>query len=133
MNEKEYYRLRRKAEADYKANLEALERVWQMSSRTSRNGANPELGDRPQKAAVRKRKGFKQAAISEAIKDLVNAEKANDFTFHDVHQVIKQKNRELAESIQPNYISTVLSRLVAEHEIRVVESGTGNKASRYAV
>ena len=116
MTEKEYYRLKQKAESDYKENLAAIERVWKMTSDSS--------GSKPRNR--RPREGSFRDQVRNAAKQI-----AGEFTLHSIKEKLKEMNPATADGIEDQKISSALARLKDRKEIVVVEQGAGKKAGTY--
>jgi hypothetical protein len=121
MNLREYERLKAKAQADYRRQLEAIETVWKMSGGIVENGAKPQQTNGIEK-------GSYQRVIRIAL-DTVPKE----FTVRDVFNAIKVSNPDFAESIKDKIpsLSGALKRMEKDKELVLIETGSGKRPSKY--
>lgn len=113
MNDREYDRLKKQIEEEYRANLDALERIWRMSKK--QNSAA---------AASNGKRGSLLVAARQAI-----TQRHGTFNLRDIEEAIKRNNPDL--TIRRPSLSSTLLRLVEDGEVEVVERGIGRKASTY--
>jgi len=116
MNEREYDRLKREIEADYRKKIDALELIWELSGGQRKNGS------------VHQSSGIR-GSLLKAIQTAVS-ETNGEFTVRKIEEMIKEKTPEI-ELKRPS-ISSSLQRLAEEGEIRVLESGSGKRPTVYA-
>jgi len=119
MNQREYLRLRRRIEDDYRQKISALELVWQMASAEKAEGAR-DSGD-----------GIKRGDLQNAILRAIG-QFSGDFTAEQVLAKIRVTDPEIGGRAKPSSVSSALKRMVAS-EIDAVVTGTGRKPSVYRV
>jgi hypothetical protein len=112
MHDREYDRLKKQIEEEYRANLDALERIWRMSKK--QGGSAPSNGKR----------GSLLGAARQAV-----AEKHGTFNLRDIEDSIKRHNPDL--TVRRPSLSSTLLRLVEDGDLEVVEKGIGRKGSTY--
>jgi len=119
LKQKDYLRLRRQIEDKYRADIDALERVWQMAQ-------PPES---PAKAETPRIEG-----LTEAVRGLLRTV-PEPFNLRSVIGRLNEhpdQNIAQAARSRPASVSTVLKRLEKTGEIRLLEKGSGKRASSYA-
>jgi len=121
VNLKEYERLKADAQAEYRRKLEAIETVWKMSG-----GQNGVTANSPQFARVGK--GTLQEAVRAALPNI-----GGEFTLRNVYNQIVLDDPLLAERIKDRLpsISSALKRMADDHELVLVEAGSGKRPSKY--
>ena len=112
MREREYLRLKRQIEAEYRQRLEALELVWKMSGK---------VGGRPERLARVALQQFVRAFFAEAYDD--------EFTVDDVFRYVRQQTPGVV--LNRASLSGILQRFVRNGELELVSRGKGSKPSRY--
>ena len=112
MNDREYARLKKQIEEEYRANLDALERIWKMSKKQGLS------------AMANSKRGSLLIAARQAI-----AEKHGTFNLRDIEESIKRHNPDLP--VRRASLSSTLLRLLEDGDLEVVEKGIGRKASIY--
>jgi hypothetical protein len=112
MREREYLRLKRQIEAEYRQKLEALELVWKMSGK---------VGGRPERLARVALQQFVRAFSAEAYDD--------EFTVDDVFRYVRQQTPGVV--LNRASLSGILQRFVRNGELELVSRGKGSKPSRY--
>jgi hypothetical protein len=112
MNDREYDRLKKQIEEEYRTNLDALERIWKMSKKQS--GTSPSNGKRGSLLIA-----ARQAAT----------EKHGTFNLRDIEESIKRHHPDL--TVRRPSLSSTLLRLVEDGDLEVVEKGIGRKGSIY--
>jgi len=112
MREREYLRLKRQIEAEYRQKLEALELVWKMSGK---------VGGRPERLARVALQQFVRAFFAEAYDD--------EFTVDDVFRYVRQQTPGVV--LNRASLSGILQRFVRNGELELVSRGKGSKPSRY--
>ncbi len=136
MNRAEYERLKRKADEDYRQNLAAIERVWNISQRLGEGESSPTRG-----AIVASKSNEEQVSepfggngrigkgsLREAIRITIAA-LAESFTLPQIERTLKTKHPNW--EIKRASVHTTLIRLVEEGEIEVVTQGSGRRPSEY--
>jgi hypothetical protein len=112
MNDREYERLRKGIEEEYRLNLDALERVYKWSKKhptaTASNG--------------------KRGNLLKAARNAVNM-KTGIFKLQDIEEAIKRTDSEI--TIRRPSLSSALLRLVEDGILEVVDRGSGRKGSTY--
>lgn len=112
MNDREYERLRKGIEDEYRANLDALERVYKWSkkhpSSTSSNG--------------------KRGNLLKAARNAVSM-KTGAFDLRDIEEAIKRSDPDI--TIRRPSLSSALLRLVEDEILEIVDRGSGRKGSTY--
>lgn len=103
MKESEYLRLRADAEARYKRDLDAIERVWRLSGGTITAMAKAAPGTRG--------KGDLVKAIRTAID-----KQTGEFSAFSIATLAKESNPEFAPALKSGYVALVLRRLVTKHK-----------------
>lgn len=108
MTEREYKRLRREIEERYKSDLEALERIWELSRRDA-------PADRGQL------KGLLKQVVERA---------EGPFTAESIRREIEM----IAPGFgaKPASVSRLLKRLAEQGDIAIVEKGEGRRPTKYA-
>ena len=122
VKEREYLRLRRQIEEDYRRKIEALETVWKLSQ-PSKNSASPES-----EGAPRPSRGTVDALVRGVLPDLGEV-----FRPRDVMERLHVKHPDSKRFLLRSSVSSTLRRLVGEQKIEVVEQGSGKRPSRYRV
>ena len=112
MREREYLRLKRQIEVEYRQKLEALELVWKMSGK---------VGGRPERLARVALQQFVRAFFAEAYDD--------EFTVDDVFRYVRQQTPGVV--LNRASLSGILQRFVRNGELELVSRGKGSKPSRY--
>ena len=112
MREREYLRLKRQIEAEYRQKLEALELVWKMSGK---------VAGRPERIARVALQQFVRAFFAEAYDD--------EFTVDDVFRYVRQQTPGVV--LNRASLSGILQRFVRNGELELVSRGKGSKPSRY--
>lgn len=119
MHEREYNRLRREIEAEYRKKLDALEMVWGMSNASRRSGNETNR-------TTHARKG----ALLNIVRSVL-PEMQGEFSQRDVLDKVREKNAEL--DVKRASLSSTLRRLADDKEIDLLELGAGKRPSRYKV
>lgn len=119
MNEREYRRLRREIEEDFRKKTEALDLVWQM--------AKPSASGESVSAGGRWSKGMVLDEIRSVLKEMQET-----FGAKTVMEKVQERNPELATLKRASF-SSALRRLADEHEIELVTLGAGKRGSVYRV
>lgn len=115
MNEKEYLRLRRQIDEEYRANIEALERVRELSRGTSPGrtmNSNPD-------------------GLADKVKEAVNA--VGDgvvFTKRSLTNQLRKVDPTIPQAVQ-GAVGGILRRMHGAGEIALVRGGKGKRASEY--
>ena len=112
MREREYLRLKRQIEAEYRQKLEALELVWKMSGK---------VAGRPERIARVALQQFLRAFLAEAHED--------EFTVDEVFRYVHQQTPGVV--LNRASLSGILQRFVRNGELELVSRGKGSKPSRY--
>jgi len=112
VNEKQYLRLRRQIEDDYKKKLDALETVWRMVSDPAAEPAT----------------SHPRQNLMPLVRDAV-ATVDGPFTQTDLQEQLAAKNP--SASIRRSSLASALRRLVDEGVLEIVERGVGKKPSIY--
>jgi len=112
MREREYLRLKRQIEAEYRQKLEALELVWKMSGK---------VVGRPERIARVALQQFVRAFLAEAHDD--------EFTVDAVFRYVRQQTPGVV--LNRASLSGILQRFVRNGELELVSRGKGSKPSRY--
>ena len=118
MHEREYLRMKRQIEADYRKKLDALELVWGMAGGSASSS--------PSTSSDELRRGDLREAIRSAVRDLTG-----EFRPEDVLDAIRADDELLAALIKPASLSSALKRLAEKGEIELIEAGSGKRPSRY--
>lgn len=123
MNEREYFRLKRQIEEDYKNKLSALETVWGLS-----NDKKPTREPREAKEVPngRSEKGKFDLAVAE----FVSSTALERFTAKDVEEWI---SKEKSERANRTTISHKLRQLAERGELTLTVPGKGRRAAVYAL
>lgn len=137
MKEKDYLRLKAKIEADYRKNLEALERIWSMVrgvppaghttpepstySTTAETESHPATMEPSPAIETRAAQG-----LAKCVRDFVST-KSDAFTIIDVEKDVISH----IPGVRRVSISTALKRLERRGGIIIVEKGSGRRPSRY--
>lgn len=137
MREKDYVRLKAKIDADYRKNLEALERIWSMARGTPPAGhATPgsaTYSDTTEKvpppatmepAALSENKAAQ--GLAKCVRDFVSTT-SDSFTIVDVEKAVINH----IPGVRRVSISTALKRFERRGGVVIVEKGSGRRPSRY--
>jgi hypothetical protein len=112
MNEREYLRLKRHIEDEYRQKLAALELVWRMSGKTTGR-------------AVR----LPRAAVQQLVRAFLDQSRQDEFSSEDILNYVRQTTPDIV--VGRSSISRVLQRLVSSSELELIARGKGNKPGRY--
>jgi len=112
MREREYLRLKRQIEAEYRQKLEALELVWKMSGK---------VAGRPERIA--------RVALQQFVRAFVAEAHDAEFTVDDVFRYVRQQTPGV--TLNRASLSGILQRFVRNGELELVSRGKGSKPSRY--
>lgn len=121
MNEREYIRLRKKAQEEYDEKIKALDLVWKMAGGgAARNGAKPRTSSS---------NGLREAIIE------IAGEGGLPETFNQNHVMgaLENAKPDLAVRTRRTYLSTTLKKLSDEEFLQLVEVGRGKRPSSYKV
>jgi hypothetical protein len=113
MREREYLRLKRQIEVEYRQKLEALELVWKMSGKV--------VAGRPERIARVALQQFLRAFLAEA--------HDAEFTVDEVFRYVRQQTPGV--TLNRASLSGILQRFVRNGELELVSRGKGSKPSRY--
>jgi predicted transcriptional regulator len=119
MKQRDYERLRREIEERYKGDLAALERIWQMAQGMDSNAA-VEVAPRIE-------------GLTEAVRAIL-PDLNEPFNLRSVIARLNDNpDQQIVEAARnrPSSISTVLKRIEKAGEIRLIEKGSGKRASSY--
>ncbi len=111
MNDREYDRLKKQIEAEYRTSLDALERIWKLSRKQDASAASNGRGDL-------------LAAVRQAV-----SEKHGIFNLREIEEAMKRRNSGM--TIRRASLSSTLMRLVEDGDLEVVEKGKGRMPSTY--
>ena len=112
MREREYLRLKRQIEVEYRQKLEALELVWKMSGK---------VAGRPERIARVALQQFVRAFLAEA--------HDAEFTVDEVFRYVRQQTPGV--TLNRASLSGILQRFVRNGELELASRGKGSKPSRY--
>ena len=112
MREREYLRLKRQIEAEYRQKLEALELVWKMSGK---------VAGRPER--------IPRVALQQLVRAFLDEAHDDEFTVDDVFRYVRQQTP--AVVLNRASLSGILQRFVRNGELELVSRGKGSKPSRY--
>ncbi|PYS39697.1 MAG: hypothetical protein DMG14_13200 [Acidobacteria bacterium] len=112
MKEREYLRLKRQIENEYRQKIEALELIWKMA------GKSP---GRPER--------LPRLAVQQLVRAFLDQSRDDDFSLDEVFKYLRQTAPNVA--VNRGSLSRVLQRLVLNGELELVSRGRGNKPSRY--
>jgi hypothetical protein len=115
MREREYLRLKRQIEAEYRQKMEALELVWKMSGK---------VAGRPER--------IPRVALQQLVRAFLDeAHEAHDdeFTVDEVFKYVRLQTPGVV--LNRASLSGVLQRFVRNGELELVSRGKGSKPSRY--
>ena len=121
MNEREYDRLRKKAQDEYNEKIKALELVWKMAGGgASRNGAKPRASSS---------NGLRQAIVE------VIGEGGLPETFNQNHvlSALEKIKPDVAARVRRPHLSITLRKLSDEEFLELVEVGKGKRPTSYKV
>jgi hypothetical protein len=112
MRERDYLRLKRQIEAEYRRKLDALEMVWSLAGGSHGRVATPQ-----------------RAAVQSLVRRFLDEWRGGEFSLENVVQHIHQNAPNLA--INRASLSGALRRLALSGDIEIVSMGKGARASRY--
>jgi len=112
MREREYLRLKRQIEAEYRQKLEALELVWKMSGK---------VAGRPERIA--------RVALQQLVRAFLAEAQGDEFTVDEVFRYVRQQTPGVV--LNRASLSGILQRFVRNGELELVSRGKGSKPSRY--
>ena len=112
MREREYLRLKRQIEAEYRQKLEALELVWKMSGR---------VAGRPER--------IPRVALQQLVRAFLDEAHDDEFTVDEVFKYVRLETP--AVVLNRASLAGVLQRFVRNGELELVSRGKGSKPSRY--
>ncbi len=121
MKPREYLRLKREIEERSRADLKALNRVWQMSGA----GAVPSAGSR-EGASESRTRGRLLTAARAAIKEI-----QGDLTQQTVRSKIQEMDPVFGITVKRASLSSALRRLAHDGELELVSAGSGKRQSVY--
>jgi hypothetical protein len=111
MREREYLRLKRQIEAEYRQKMEALELVWKMSGK---------VAGRPER--------IPRVALQQLVRAFLD-EAHDEFTVDEVFKYVRLQTPGVV--LNRASLSGVLQRFVRNGELELVSRGKGSKPSRY--
>src|SRR5215468_1558992 len=112
MREREYLRLKRQVEAEYRQKMDALDLVWKMSGK---------VVGRPQR--------IRRVALQQLVRAFLVEARENEFSLDEVLNYVRQQTP--AVVVNRASLSGVLQRLVLNGELELVSRGKGSKPSQY--
>jgi hypothetical protein len=112
MREREYLRLKRQIEAEYRQKLEALELVWKMSGK---------VAGRPER--------IPRVALQQLVRAFLDEAHDGEFTVDEVFKYVRLQTPGVV--LNRASLSGVLQRFVRNGELELVSRGKGSKPSRY--
>jgi hypothetical protein len=112
MREREYLRLKRQIEAEYRQKLDALELVWKLSGK---------VAGRPERIA--------RVALQQLVRAFLDEAHDDEFTVDEVFKSVRQQTPGVV--LNRASLSGVLQRFVRNGELELVSRGKGSKPSRY--
>jgi hypothetical protein len=118
VNQREYERLKAQAQAEYQRTVEAIERVWEMTGGSTKNGSAP--------AEAGPRRGSVKMAVQQAVQSQLGP-----FSLRDIERFIQNNNPLLSGKIKRPSLSSALKRLEKDKEIVLVAAGSGKRASTF--
>lgn len=115
MHEREYKRLRKSIEDDYRKKLDALELIWGMAGAANQNGKESRIRGR-------------SAILKQAIMDVLPGV-SGSFNQRDIEAKIAQLHPEI--SAKRASLSTALKRIAEAGIIEIEQKGKGKRATIY--
>ena len=112
MREREYLRLKRQIEAEYRQKLEALELVWKMSGK---------VAGRPER--------IPRVALQQLVRAFLDEAHDDEFTVDEVFKYVRLQTPGVV--LNRGSLAGVLQRFVRNGELELVSRGKGSKPSRY--
>jgi hypothetical protein len=112
MREREYLRLKRQIEAEYRQKMEALELVWKMSGK---------VAGRPER--------IPRVALQQLVRAFLDEAHDDEFTVDEVFKYVRLQTPGVV--LNRASLSGVLQRFVRNGELELVSRGKGSKPSRY--
>jgi hypothetical protein len=112
MREREYLRLKRQIEAEYRQKMEALELVWKMSGK---------VAGRPER--------IPRVALQQLVRAFLDEAHDGEFTVDEVFKYVRLQTPGVV--LNRASLSGVLQRFVRNGELELVSRGKGSKPSRY--
>ena len=120
MHQREYLRLKKTIEDEYRQKLSALDMVWKMAAAPTKNGEKGQQSEGAGRGSETKK------AVLEIMPGLVGK-----FNQNDVLSRIKQANPETASVIKRASLSMALKKICETGDIRLVEKGSGKRPTIY--
>jgi hypothetical protein len=117
MHEREYKRLRKTIEDDYRRKLDALDLIWGIAGSANQDGHEPKTRGR-------------SALLKQAIVDVLPGI-SGSFNQRDIESKITQLHPGIAATLKRASLSTALKRIAESGKIEVVEKGSGKRATVY--
>ena len=112
MREREYLRLKRQIEAEYRQKMEALELVWKMSGK---------VAGRPER--------IPRVALQQLVRAFLDEAHDDELTVDEVFKYVRLQIPGVV--LNRASLSGVLQRFVRNGELELVSRGKGSKPSRY--
>jgi len=112
MREREYLRLKRQVEAEYRQKMEALELVWKMSGK---------VVGRPER--------IPRSALRQLVRAFLEDPHDDEFSLDEVFKYVRQQTS--GGVVNRASLPGVLRRFVRNGELELVSRGKGSKPSRY--
>jgi hypothetical protein len=112
MREREYLRLKRQIEAEYRQKMEALELVWKMSGK---------VAGRPER--------IPRVALQQLVRAFLDEAHDDEFTVDEVFKYVRLQTPGVV--LNRASLSGVLQRFVRNGELELVSRGKGSKPSQY--
>jgi hypothetical protein len=112
MREREYLRLKRQIEAEYRQKMEALELVWKMSGK---------VAGRPER--------IPRVALQQLVRAFLDEAHDDELTVDEVFKYVRLQTPGVV--LNRASLSGVLQRFVRNGELELVSRGKGSKPSRY--
>lgn len=128
----EYERLKQRADAEHKQNLQAIERVWRMSQGSldpTVNGSERTLRSRrPQRGRKRGTNGARKGALLKAVRTAVKGLHGS-FSYQEVSEAVAAQSPRM--EIKRSSLKGNLKKLVDAGELEIVVQGQGRRASQF--
>ncbi len=124
MNESEYRRLKREAEREHQANLDAIERVWKLTQQFTPNADRPLLDTSTEDVGESTGTNMTTTAAVEAVAMSFDA----PFTWRHVQKKIQRDYPEVSDN---RTAVSKCSKLEEEQKIQIREKGTGPNPTSY--
>jgi hypothetical protein len=139
MTQTEYDALKRTIEDAYRRDLQALQRVWELSkslppiltSQTATPSITQAAPTTDYSDALDEDDSTSRIDVIGMVKEVVRAHLSGEFTSTDVADKIEKLHPELGATLKRSSITSAMNRLVVQELLELVEAGSGKRPSLY--